>query len=112
MISTPRLQLRCWTPADQDVFASMHADPEVMHDYGGPISRHESDAKLDRYMAPYRNDGFARWAVETGAGDFSAMPVSRHVGRTIRSACTPKSMPQRQREPRWMTSSLALGWIR
>jgi RimJ/RimL family protein N-acetyltransferase len=48
----------------------MHADPDVMHDYGGPLGRRESDAKLDGYMAAYRRDGFSRWAVETHAGDF------------------------------------------
>jgi RimJ/RimL family protein N-acetyltransferase len=48
----------------------MHADPEVMHDYGGPISRKESDAKLDRYSATYRQHGFCRWAVETHEGAF------------------------------------------
>jgi RimJ/RimL family protein N-acetyltransferase len=69
IISTLRLRLRCSAQADRDAFASMHADPEVMHDYGGPISRRESDAKLDRYMAAYRKDGFSRWAVETLGGD-------------------------------------------
>ena len=33
--------------------------PEVMHDYGGPISRSEGDAKLDRYMAIYQEHGFS-----------------------------------------------------
>jgi RimJ/RimL family protein N-acetyltransferase len=70
MISTPRICLRCWTEGDRDIFAVLHADPEVMHDYGGPISRSESDAKLDRYMAIYREHGFSRWAVETHAGEF------------------------------------------
>jgi RimJ/RimL family protein N-acetyltransferase len=70
MISTPRICLRCWTEGDRDIFAVLHADPEVMHDYGGPISRSESDAKLDRYMAIYRERGFSRWAVETHAGEF------------------------------------------
>jgi RimJ/RimL family protein N-acetyltransferase len=41
-----------------------------MHDYGGPISRSESNAKLDRYMATYQEHGFSRWAVETHAGEF------------------------------------------
>ena len=41
-----------------------------MHDYGGPISRRESDAKLDRYAATYRQHGFCRWAVESHEGDF------------------------------------------
>jgi len=41
-----------------------------MHDYGGPISRAESDAKFDRYMATYREHGFSRWAIETETGAF------------------------------------------
>lgn len=43
----------------------MHADPEVMHDLGGPISQAESDAKFDRYDVAYMQHGLARWAVET-----------------------------------------------
>jgi RimJ/RimL family protein N-acetyltransferase len=70
IISTPRLRLRCWSHADRPVFAALHADPEVMHDYGGPISRAKSDAKLARYMAIYHQHGFSRWAVETLAGEF------------------------------------------
>jgi RimJ/RimL family protein N-acetyltransferase len=64
VIDTPRTRLRCWEQIDRDAFAAMHADPEVMHDYGGPISRRESDAKLDRYAAAYRQHGLCRWAVE------------------------------------------------
>lgn len=64
IIDTPRTRLRCWEQTDRDALAAMHADPEVMHDYGGPISRRESDAKLDRYAATYRQHGFCRWAVE------------------------------------------------
>ena len=48
----------------------MHADPEVMHDYGGPISRAESGAKFDHYVATYREHGFSRWAIETETGGF------------------------------------------
>jgi RimJ/RimL family protein N-acetyltransferase len=48
----------------------MHADPEVMLDYGGPISRMTSDAKLHRYMAAYRQHAFCRWAVENHEGAF------------------------------------------
>jgi RimJ/RimL family protein N-acetyltransferase len=70
IISTSRLCLRRWAEAHRIVFAAMHADPEVMVDYGGPISRSESDAKLDRYMAAYREHGFARWAIEAHSGDF------------------------------------------
>ena len=70
VISTPRLRLRCWAETHRDAFAALHADPQVMIDYGGPISRTESDAKLDGYMASYREHGFTRWAIETLSGDF------------------------------------------
>ena len=69
IINTPRTRLRCWGRADRDAFAAMHADPDVMHDYGGPISRGESDAKLDRYTATYHQHGFCRWAIEGQEGD-------------------------------------------
>ena len=70
IISTPRLRLRCWDELHRDAFAAMHADPEVMHDYGGPISRAESGAKFDHYVATYREHGFSRWAIETETGGF------------------------------------------
>lgn len=70
IITTPRLRLRCWKQGDRDALAAMHADPAVMHDYGGPISRGESDAKLGRYAMAYRQHGFCRWAVESREGEF------------------------------------------
>ena len=70
IIATPRTRLRCWEQTDLDAFAAMHTDPVVMHDYGGPISRKESDAKLDRYATAYRQHGFCRWAVESAEGAF------------------------------------------
>lgn len=69
-IETARLRLRSWEDADREAFAALHADSEVMHDYGGPIDRAKSDAKFDRYVAAYGRDGFSRWAVETLNGDF------------------------------------------
>jgi RimJ/RimL family protein N-acetyltransferase len=66
VIDTPS----AWKPIDRDAFAALHADPEVMHDYGGPISRRESDAKLDRYTTTYRQHGVCRWAVEDQGGTF------------------------------------------
>lgn len=70
IINTPRLRLRCWKQTDRDVFAGMHTDPEVMRDYGGPIGRSASDAKLDRYVETYRRHRFCRWAVESRGGLF------------------------------------------
>ncbi|HEU4430007.1 MAG TPA: GNAT family N-acetyltransferase [Myxococcota bacterium] len=64
MIQTSRLRLRVWCEADRDALAAMHADEEVMRDYGGPISRAASDAKLDRYVAAFERLGFCRWLIE------------------------------------------------
>jgi RimJ/RimL family protein N-acetyltransferase len=69
-IDTPRIRLRCWRENDRDALAAMHAYPVVMLDYGGPLSRADSDRKLDRYAAAYRQHGFCRWAVEGQDGAF------------------------------------------
>jgi RimJ/RimL family protein N-acetyltransferase len=70
IVETPRLRLRCWRSADREAFAEMNADPEVMLDLGGPLSRAASDAKLDRYAAAFRRHGFCRWVIESRIGDF------------------------------------------
>jgi RimJ/RimL family protein N-acetyltransferase len=82
IITTPHTQLRCWEEADRDAFASMHADPEVMQDYGGSISRSESDTKFDRYIAAYRHHGFCRWAIESREALFSVTLAFRVTSRT------------------------------
>ncbi|HEY3948154.1 GNAT family N-acetyltransferase [Phenylobacterium sp.] len=71
MIETPRLLLRRWRDTDWPAFAAMNADPEVMHDLGGPITRAESDGKLDRYAAAFDRDGLSRWVIEDrGSAEF------------------------------------------
>jgi RimJ/RimL family protein N-acetyltransferase len=57
--------LRCWTDDDRDDFARMNADTEVMHDLGGPISRADSDRKLDAYADSFERHGYSRWLIET-----------------------------------------------
>ena len=70
IIETPRLRLRNWWDSDRDAFAALHADPEVMRDYGGPLDRAASDAKLLRYRAAFDSHGFTRWATERLDGSF------------------------------------------
>lgn len=70
ILETPRLRLRRWREGDRPAFAALNADPEVMHDLGGPISREKSDAKLDRYAAVFDSHGFGRWVIETPADEF------------------------------------------
>jgi hypothetical protein len=69
-IETPRIRLRCWQAADRDAFAAMNSHPEVMHDLGGPISRKQNDAKLDRFVAAFAERGFCRWLMESRDGKF------------------------------------------
>ncbi len=70
IIVTERLVLRTWRQGDLDAFAEMHADPSVMGDLGGPISREESRAKLLRYISMYEDLGFSRYCVEDVDGKF------------------------------------------
>jgi RimJ/RimL family protein N-acetyltransferase len=70
-----------------------------MLDYGGPLDRPQSDAKLDRYARAFDRYGFTRWAIESPGGDFlgyaglmpsrPAHPLGLHVDigwRLVRSA--------------------------
>jgi RimJ/RimL family protein N-acetyltransferase len=79
VIETERLTLRPWEEADRAPLAAMHADEEVMADYGGVLSRDESDAKFDRYVAAWRDHGFSRWSLSTREGAFvgyvGVMPI-------------------------------------
>ena len=57
----------------------MLADAVVMADQGGPMTRSQSDAKLEGYAAAYKNSGTCRWALETQDGAFlgyvGVMPI-------------------------------------
>lgn len=70
VIESPRLVLRSWHESDRAHFAHLHADPDVMADLGGPITRAKADRKFDRYRRAYDQFGYSRWAVRTRAGDF------------------------------------------
>lgn len=68
-MTTDRLTLRPWTRDDSTVFAELNADPEVMSDLGGPLTRAESDRKLDRYIEAFETNGYGRWAIEHSGGN-------------------------------------------
>lgn len=63
-ITTDRLLLREWRPADREPFAAMNADPEVAEFLSKTLDRAASDAFLDRIEAAWEADGFGLWAVE------------------------------------------------
>ncbi len=69
-IETERLRLRQWQADDLDAFAAMCADPEVMHDWGGPQDRELSERRMQRYRDTVSEQGYGRWLVETLAGEF------------------------------------------
>ena len=76
MLSTERLLLRRWTPADRAPFAALNADPAVMEHFPAPLTRSESDALAHRIDAHLAEHGWGRWAVEvrrpgTGPGRFA-----------------------------------------
>jgi RimJ/RimL family protein N-acetyltransferase len=80
MIQTDRLILRAWRDADRPDMAAMQADPEVMHDYPAPLTRAESDMRVDRYQSAIARLGFGRWVMarrDNGAflGYVGVMPI-------------------------------------
>jgi RimJ/RimL family protein N-acetyltransferase len=65
---TARTRLRPWTDADRAPFAALNADPEVMAYFPSTLSRHESDALVDRIRAAFDAQGFGFWALEVDGG--------------------------------------------
>src|SRR5688572_19961876 len=63
-ISTPRLLLRRWRKSDREPFAAMNADPLVMEHLPSPLTRAESDARIERCEIHFAEHGFGLWAVE------------------------------------------------
>ena len=70
MIECERMILRSWRLSDREALAAMHADLEVMYDHPAPLSRAESDAKLERYQETLDRLGFGRMAIENRDGEF------------------------------------------
>lgn len=70
VIVTTRIRLRAWRDSDREALAAMHADPEVMRDYGRTLDREQSDAKMVRYATAFAEHRFGRWAVEALDGPF------------------------------------------
>jgi RimJ/RimL family protein N-acetyltransferase len=64
VLHTPRLVLREWRHADRAPFAALNADPVVMEYFPGVLSRADSDAALERFMAGWRERGYGLWAAE------------------------------------------------
>jgi ribosomal-protein-alanine N-acetyltransferase len=63
-LKTERLVLRRWRDGDREPFAAMNADPEVMEHFPATLTRHESDALIDRIETRFDEYGFGLWALE------------------------------------------------
>jgi RimJ/RimL family protein N-acetyltransferase len=63
-LTTERLVLRRWQPADRPVFAQMNADSRVMEFFPSALSRPESDLLVERIESQFRQNGFGLCAAE------------------------------------------------
>ena len=63
-LETPRLYLRPFTPVDLNELAAINADPEVMRYTGNgqPLSRAETQSRLNSYISHRQQHGFGLWA--------------------------------------------------
>jgi len=57
--------MRRWRSADLAPFAERNRDPEVVEFLPGPLTRHESDAMVERIEAQFEARGFGLWALES-----------------------------------------------
>ena len=67
-LSTPRLLLRPFTPADLAPFAALNAHPLVV-EWLGQRTRAESDALTEMINAEIEREGWGFWAVEVVGGE-------------------------------------------
>jgi ribosomal-protein-alanine N-acetyltransferase len=63
-LSTKRLLLRRWRPADREPFAALNADLRVVEFLPAPLTREESDRLADRIEGHFAERGFGLWAIE------------------------------------------------
>jgi RimJ/RimL family protein N-acetyltransferase len=82
-LTTERLILRRWRPADWQPFAALNADVRVMEYFPGVLSRAESDALAGRIDEHFDRHGFGLWAVEvpgvTAFAGFVGLSIPRFV---------------------------------
>jgi RimJ/RimL family protein N-acetyltransferase len=63
-LRTPRLVLRQWTESDDEPFAALNANPEVMRYFPAVLTREQSDVLAERARSGIEENGWGLWAVE------------------------------------------------
>lgn len=64
ILTTERLTLRPFAPADLDALAAIYADPDVMRSISGGVrTRERTAADIAAYRAEWRDHGHGVWAV-------------------------------------------------
>lgn len=64
MIETARLRLRQWRAEDNEAFAAMNSNPQVMQYFPNLLTPAESDALIERMKSIIDTQGWGFWAVE------------------------------------------------
>lgn len=64
MIETARLRLRQWRAEDNEAFAAMSINPQVMQYFPNLLTRADSDALIERMKSIIDTQGWGFWAVE------------------------------------------------
>lgn len=83
-LTTERLTLRPWTPADREPFAELNADPEVMEHFPSILDRAASDALADRFETRMAHQGWGLWVVDA-QGRFAGMAGLNPVPPEVRA---------------------------
>ena len=66
-LETERLLLRRWRSSDEEPFAALNGDREVMEHFPSVLTRAESDAMIADLEARFERQGYGLWAVEVRA---------------------------------------------
>ena len=64
LLTTPRLGLRNWLPADLGPFAEMNADPEVMRFFPAPLTQQGTVDLYHRLLDHHAKHGYCYFAVD------------------------------------------------
>lgn len=100
VLTTRRLVVTTWLPADVDDLYQLHSDAQTMQFVGPgrPESRPECQARLASYINEQHSRGWTKWRVQTtegamiGRAGFSANGPHRKLGYTLRPAVWGRGM--------------------